>query len=361
MIAQKKVQVMHDLMACGTEGGDGFREKYDLALTALALHPVTTLSIPPFMQWSRKKVDIRSMKDAGKFLACISSSALKLIGLGDDIYMEQESCLAERLSEVLKGKSESATEPMLAQLFDENLELDLEDGLNTWWQSVQIMRSCTSFSDLTEMTELLSEALGIIDASLPGKLKPGSVLGSTLSSSPRGRLLVHTSRQTLAQAQATQQSVEPFLLKADSFANAVHRCSPDILTAEMHFIQAADASLKTLLYAWQKDLGACLPEFTPTVEHGRILAGTAKWLQMVCEGWCKTLASIMLPNLDKAAFDQWLQGTSSNRAALSVAAAGILECRQLFASLQDLHLVVSLPSNTLRSERVSVPAKALHD
>ena len=110
----------------------------------------------------------------------------------------------------------------------------------------------------------------------------------------------------------------------------------DLLTCEATFVQAADASLKTLHTAWRKDLSSCLPGFAPTSEHERISCGTKKWVELIVAGWCTMLAPILQESVDRTELEAWVRTTSDKRATLTAAWEGVAECRQMFAPVADL-------------------------
>eukprot|EP00959_Pyramimonas_sp_CCMP1952_P358060 7497382-Pyramimonas_sp.AAC.1 len=86
-------------------------------MTDISLEPRVDLHLPVHVGIARHLMDVRATEDHRRWLDRISSTQLKLKGVGN-VAAQQESLLAERFASLLKGRDIKVVKQNLIGLFN---------------------------------------------------------------------------------------------------------------------------------------------------------------------------------------------------------------------------------------------------
>ncbi|CAK0887208.1 unnamed protein product [Prorocentrum cordatum] len=329
-VAQKKLQIIADIMTLNEVGADALREKYrggpqryDVAVTAMALEPAVDLKAPAHLQWRRLKGDLERSGDdmtPAQFFQRISTPELKKIGLAPSaIAEEQEACIADCLKDVLKSKNDVPARKKLANLLSEDIVVDLVDEVAEWWASLDALFTAGTapWGDIETMSAVVNDAVAVIDSSLPGKPK-STLLGSALTMWPVGKDVLAQGRLIATKAKATLASLAPLMSKAEIFSKAVERCVTDLAVTDLSWINRAADALMNLQADYQAALSGGIQIYIPEAKDTRFVEGTGKWLDLVAGGWVKILVAVVREDSYAADLRRWLHDTLEMRNILAM-------------------------------------------
>lgn len=288
----------------------------------MSLTPKTDLDIPPFLVWQRNISDIGSIQAPSDFFLQISSSEIRKIGVTNGVAAEQESCLADRLSRVLKIKSDAEATKQLDELTNSEIDVELEEHVGDFWAAFSVCYSCdtTTYDSIQDLVDLLKESLSVCQGSIPSKQNRGNALGSALQTWRRGSAITLKASEYLARAEATAKCIDPFIDLVGKFTNDVSRCSPEILSVEASWANVANAALQCIYDDWKLKLGSCLPEYSVSEDDPRISKCFTQWFTMVLDGWARVFKGILSAEpdtVDQKALVLWIDETSTQRELLS--------------------------------------------
>ncbi|CAK0894947.1 unnamed protein product [Prorocentrum cordatum] len=301
----------------------------------MALEPVVTLKVPAHLQWRRLKGDLERSGDEmspAQFFQRISTPELKKIGLSPSaVAEEQEACIADRLKDVLKSKNNAGARKKLANLLSDEVVVDLVEDVAEWWASLDALFTAETveWDDIETMSAVLNDAVGVVEASLPGKPKSNS-LGSALTMWPVGKDVLAQGRLLASKAKATLESLAPLMSKAEVFNKAVERCMPELSVTELSWINRATDALTNLQKDYSAALSGGIQTYIPEARDTRFVEGTGKWVDLVANGWVKILSTVVREDLSAADLRRWLHETAEMRKILAMATDSIEDAHQLY-------------------------------
>lgn len=203
-VAEKKLNSMISFVETIEKSGldsAEFKEAHDFAMTTLSLDPAVDLPLPAHVSFARHKLDIRNTECLERWLDRVSTSALKKQGTVD-IAEEQAAVFAERFAAMLKEKDPLERATNLQTVFSIERQYDLEEPCSSFAQAFAALLSYDQFEALGDRTELLGEALAVVDAAIPSVASRGNRLGSVLTMWPNGKKILENARAHLSKAKA---------------------------------------------------------------------------------------------------------------------------------------------------------------
>jgi hypothetical protein len=258
--------------------------------------------------------DIRATDDVDRWLSRVSSAELVSHGVAR-VLDEQEKLMSHRVAACLKMRDVLARQKVLRKTFDIRKDVDFEDRVLNFYQSMSIVVCFGDYPDLDERVDLLADSLNflleVIPCSTPGRPSPGTACGTALVTYPCGVKLVADARAHLEKAVLTQKKLEVFGEYSQEIKGAISEAGPIFDCAPADLLKVENATKKVFdEYAAISFSG--LPEFFPDLNNNVRLATSIEcWLGWISDGCVGLLSNVLVGSTTAETLSVWVGASES--------------------------------------------------